>query len=102
MLEQNISDFVSMDSKKIFDTFNLTYDFIETDIQTWPEDVNFQECKRFFQNLSVVNDVAERGVALIEEYNKCLTKNEDDLQYLLLVINNHRKSFPKCNKQNLA
>lgn len=57
--------------------------------------------ERFFNHLAVVNDVAERGVALIEEYNKCLTKNEEQLQYLLLVISEYRKKYPNCNKKTL-
>lgn len=64
-------------------------------------DESYQENVAFFKRLSVVNDVAERGVALIEEYNKCLTKNEEQLQYLLQVVKNHRQKYPNCNKINL-
>jgi len=46
----------------------------------------------------VVNDCAERGVALIQSYNNALTKNEDEKQYLLQLVSDHRKKYPKPNK----
>ena len=50
----------------------------------------------------VINDRAERGVALVQDYNKKLTKNEDQLQFLLQVVKEHRRQFPDCTKRNLA
>jgi len=37
----------------------------------------------------VVNDQAERGVALIEEFSVHLTKDEEQLQFLPQVIQEH-------------
>ena len=51
--------------------------------------------------LKVVNDTAERGVALIQEYNKTLTKDERDLQFLLQVVADHRQLYPVANKTDL-
>ncbi|CAD6231335.1 GSCOCG00012218001-RA-CDS [Cotesia congregata] len=75
LLEKDISDFISVESLTIFKEFDLPYDFIDEDISNWSNNDSFQECKEFFGKLAVVNDVAERGVSLIEDYNKCLTKN---------------------------
>lgn len=36
-------------------------------------------------NLTVVYDPAERGVKLIEDYNKHSTKDEEDLEFVLQV-----------------
>lgn len=85
-----------------FQIFDLPTDFVDKNIESWTQDESYQENLVFFKRLSVVNDVAERGVALIEEYNKCLTKNEEQLQYLLQVFKNHRQKFPNCNKKNLV
>lgn len=52
--------------------------------------------------LAVVNDRAERGVALIQEFNKRLTKNEDQLQFLLQVVSEHRRQFPSCVKHQIV
>ena len=50
--------------------------------------------KKTILNLKVANDNAERGVALIETYNCLLTKDEEQKQYLLQVVQNHRDRFP--------
>jgi len=50
----------------------------------------------------VVNDVAERNVKLIEEYNTILTKDEDQKQYLLQVVNEYRKKYPDSKKSTLS
>ncbi|GBP18811.1 hypothetical protein EVAR_93239_1 [Eumeta japonica] len=67
----------------MFELFDLSYDFLDEDVSLWPENQNFLENLEYFKKLQVVNDVAERGVALIEQYNRCLTKDEEQLQYLL-------------------
>lgn len=56
---------------------------------------------KIFTDLKVVNDIAERALALIEQYNDSLTKNEEQKQYLLQVVQKHRKAFPNCHKKNL-
>ncbi|CAH1115491.1 unnamed protein product [Psylliodes chrysocephalus] len=71
-----MSDFVSKLSLKLFDKFDLPYDFLDEDVLIWPDNESYQENLEFFEKLKVVNDVAGHGVALVEEYNRCLTKDE--------------------------
>jgi len=47
----------------------------------------------------VVNDQAERGVALIEEFTGHLTKDEEQLQFLLQVVQEHRRAYPNAQKK---
>ena len=49
----------------------------------------------------VVSDQAERGVALIEEFSGHLTKDEDQLQFLLQVVQEHRRAYPNVLKKTL-
>lgn len=51
--------------------------------------------------MRVVNDIAERGVALMEEYNKLHTNNEEQKQYLLLLVKDYRQKYPDSNKSTL-
>jgi exopolyphosphatase/pppGpp-phosphohydrolase len=48
-----------------------------------------------------VNDCAERGVKLIEDFN-LTTTDETQKQYLLQVVEAHRKTFHKCNLKELG
>ena len=76
----------------------MPYDFLDINIDLWPTDDSYKENKEFFTQLKVVNDVAERGIALVNQYNQCLTKNEEQFQFLLQVVKEHRKNYPNCNK----
>jgi len=48
--------------------------------------------------MKMVNDSAERGIALIEKYNECLTKNKEQKQYLLRFVQRHRQLYPTSSK----
>ena len=52
--------------------------------------------------LKVVNDLAERGIALIEEYNSLFTKDEEQKQYLLQIVQDNRSRFPDARKSTLT
>ena len=52
-------------------------------------------------NLKVVNDTAERGVKLIQDYNSIITNDEDQKQYLLQVVQQHRRNFPDASKKGI-
>lgn len=94
----DLSDFATKKSFILFEQFELSYNFIGSHPDSWITDENYQDCQMMFRSLKVVNDAAERGVALIEEFNGTLTKNEDQLQYLLQVVQDHRKKYPSCAK----
>ncbi|XP_044593840.1 uncharacterized protein LOC123271521 [Cotesia glomerata] len=100
LTQKSLSDFVSKKSLNLFKIFDLPYDFLDKDIESWPTNDSYIENKEYFNQLKVVNDSAERAVALVSEYNQCLTKNEDQFQYLLQVIKEHRKKYPNCNRGN--
>jgi len=51
--------------------------------------------------MKVVNDIAERGVALMEEYNKLHTNNEEQKQFFLLLIKKFRQKYPNSKKSTL-
>ena len=50
----------------------------------------------------VVNDTAERGVKLIQDFNSYLTKDEEQRQFLLQVVSECRKIFPDYSKATLS
>lgn len=51
----------------------------------WGENEQYKRGQEIIGSLQVVNDTAERGVKLIQEFNSRITKNEDQKQYLLQV-----------------
>ncbi|GBP51846.1 hypothetical protein EVAR_88551_1 [Eumeta japonica] len=49
----------------------------------WEEDEDYKASREIVRSMRVVNDIAERGVALIEEFNKIITSDEEQKQFLL-------------------
>ncbi|GBP11189.1 hypothetical protein EVAR_6014_1 [Eumeta japonica] len=43
----------------------------------WEEDEDYKASREIVRSMRVVNDIAERGVALIEEFNKIITSDEE-------------------------
>ena len=54
------------------------------------------------RGLNVTNDAAERGVALIQSFNRSITTNEERKQFLLQIVKEHRRSLPNSNKSKLV
>lgn len=95
---KTVADFVTSASGHIFEAFNIDTDFLVKDPSEWEEDPSFQSSKKALHGIAVVNDFAERGVALIQDYNQILTKDEQQRQYLLQVVEWHRRQFPEAKK----
>ena len=51
--------------------------------------------------LKVVNDTVERGDALNQAHSGSLTRDEEQLQYLLQVVAAHRQAVPQPTKRYL-
>lgn len=95
-------DFVTHNTKKLFEALQIPMDFLLLHPSTWEEDEGFLAGKRKLQQLKVVNDAAERGVALIQSFNAVLTNQEDQKQYLLQLVEKHRKDYPDSNKATIV
>lgn len=48
-----------------------------------------------------MNDTAERGVKLMQDYNNILSRSEEQKQYILQIVKDYRLRFPNCNKETL-
>jgi len=75
--------------------------FLQKDPSSWITDKVYQEMNTRVQNLAVVNDCAERAVALIQAYNHSMTKDEVQKQYLVRVVALHRKQIKDFKKATL-
>ena len=67
----------------------------------WSDDSEYMKFNEFVSGLNVTNDLAERGVKLIEDFINTSTKNEEQLQALMQVVEAHRRQYPDCKKSTL-
>ncbi|KAK0051716.1 DNA repair protein RAD51 3 [Biomphalaria pfeifferi] len=98
---KGLEQFCTANSMTMFRLLQLQTSFMSKDPSEWDEDETYQCALRTVKGLAVVNDRAERGVALIQDYNKKLTKDEEQLQFMLHVVSEHRQLFPDCSKSGL-
>lgn len=98
---KELKDFVDCRTRKFFDRFKLSVDFLKLDPSTWQENEKYKENLEIVRKLKSVNDVAERGVKLIEEYNEKLTKDEKERQRIIQIVADHRQQFPDVKKETL-
>jgi len=90
----------------IFDVLSLNgkmkaQNFLSKDPAEWNDDPSYQELKTAASKMKFVNDSAERAIALMTRYNSSLTKNEEQKQYLIRLVERHRKQYPTCAKSTL-
>ena len=72
-----------------------------TDPKTWEEIAEFRYTKAIVKSVKVINDTAERSVALMSTFNQSITKIESEMQKLIQVVEDNRKRIPDCHKSIL-
>lgn len=97
-LTKALHDFVTTTTRRFFQVLGLSEDFLQLEPSAWNSDEAYIKNQKIAQSVAVVNDLAERGVALMQEFNSSITRNEEQKQYLLQVIENHRTKFPAPTK----
>jgi hypothetical protein len=96
-----VYEFVSPETVNFFSRFKISADFIHFHPDSWKEREDYKKGIYILTELSVINDVAVRGVKLIQEYNSILTKGENQKQFLPQVVNDYTTNYPDCKKNTL-
>jgi hypothetical protein len=90
---KGLHDFVTKSTMRFFKILDLSEDFLEQDPSEWEKEASYQRSRETVHSMKVINDLAERGVALIQEFNSSITRSEEQKQYLLQVVEGHRNAF---------
>ncbi|XP_050521710.1 uncharacterized protein LOC126894618 [Daktulosphaira vitifoliae] len=109
ILNENLEDFICGKSMQFFKRFNIDTSFLIIDPSLWSTDEHFKISililisifNNLINSINVVNDIAERGVKLMEEFNTKIANDEKQKQYLLQVVNDYRSKYPDFKKSIL-
>ena len=74
---KSLEDFVSSNTLNFFSITGISSGFLKKKVEDWEDDAEYQKSRQLVRCMRVVNDIAERGVALMDEYNKIHTNNEE-------------------------
>ncbi|KAG7170893.1 hypothetical protein Hamer_G012461 [Homarus americanus] len=67
----------------------------------WEKNEEFMKLKDFSRSLKVTNDVAERGIKLMQDFIGSVTKDEQQLQDVMQLVEKHRKQMSGFSKSVL-
>jgi hypothetical protein len=94
-------DFVFSNTLRFLSATGVPSEFLEKNVEIWEEDEVYKRSRYIFRAMRVVNNIAERGVSMMEEYNKLHTTNEEQKQYFLLLVKQYRQKYPDTKKCTL-
>ena len=83
---------------QFFETLGLSSSFLDEDLECWEDLTDFQVAKDCLKAFRAVNDIAERTIKLMEDFNALMTVDEEQKQFLLQVVANHWQQLPKSTK----
>ena len=58
--------------------------------------------EKFVVRIKVTNDIAERGIKLLEDFKDVLTEDSEQRNIVMHCVENIRKRFPDLKKQILC
>ncbi|KAG0727887.1 hypothetical protein GWK47_033694 [Chionoecetes opilio] len=96
----SLSSFVTSKTQSFFQKLDSDEGFLAKDPALWEEDDRFKDARKRALGLRVVNDAAERGIALVQRYLGS-TKSAAQEKYLLQLVHHHRKLVGREKKEDL-
>ena len=85
----------------IFDKFGFSKEWLRKPVEEWKSSPDYLELEDFLRNLLVTNDSAERGIKLVSDYAMCLTKDSEERQKILQVVEEHQSQYKDVNKKTI-
>ena len=96
-----LMDLVGEKSYLLFTLLGVGTDWLSKNPVEWEDDLDYLKAKTFCRTVKTVNDCAERGVKMITEYSKILTKDEKARDGLLQGVELNRKNYPDFSIKSL-
>lgn len=99
--EMQLHNFINFNTKEFFNILfaNSSTNFLDQDPEKWYSDADYLHAEKVVKNLQIVNDIAERGIAIVTKYNEILTHDEMELQNIIQIVENHRENLPFISKK---
>ena len=83
----------------MFDRLKIDDSFLHECPTLWSNNASFQEARTKVSTLRAVNDTAERAVKLMQDFHGLITVEEEQQQFVLRCVQEHRKIHPDWKKQ---
>lgn len=95
-----LGDLSTTKTMDFFDILGICTDFFKVPVSRWANRDDYNLGKKIATHLRVVNEHAERGVKLMQDYNRKITQKESSFQDLLVNVHTFRQSLPDKKKKS--
>lgn len=100
---KTLSDLIGVQSTPALRNLNVNIEFVFLlEPEEWAASDDYKKAKSVVDDMKVVNDVAERSMALIIDFNGTLTRKEPQKQLALQVVEENRNQIKGWKKETLA
>ncbi|GBM85416.1 hypothetical protein AVEN_114591-1 [Araneus ventricosus] len=96
-----LSSLIGPKSWFLFHSMGIGAEWLGKPVSEWYNDPNYQEAETYVRHVKVVNDLSERDVKLMQDFSTSVTNDETQKQFLLQVVDYHRKQTPNFQKETL-
>ena len=94
-------DLVGENSHFLFHLLGVDSGWLSAEVSLWEENQDYMTMKEFVTTVKVVNDPAERGVKLCQDFLTLLSRQSDVHGDILQVVEQHRTNVHGRNKGEL-
>ena len=102
-MNQNVkvSSLIGKNSRLLFDLLKVNTKWLSLYPDEWSKNYEFNYISGILKDLKVVNDLVERSVKLVTDFNQILTWDKNHKQCLFKVVEQHRRNIPKFDKASM-
>ena len=95
--QASLTQMLGPGSLSFFTIIDCSHEFLNVAANQWEDNNEYLEMKKIVENIQVVNEAAERGVKLCNDFLG-VTKSENRFQDVLQVVESSRKRIPNQRK----
>ena len=96
---KSLVNYIGPRSTTLFSILGISHKFLgDPDWRQYPEYIKIEMA---LKNLTPINESCERALALATKFNGHITRDEEQYQNLVLVVEAHRKKFSIMKKSDL-
>ena len=96
---KSLVDYIGIRSTTLFSTLGISHKFLGD--PGWRQYPEYIKIEMALKNLMPINDSCERALALATKFDRHISRDEEQYQNLVLVVEAHRKKFSIMKKSDL-
>jgi hypothetical protein len=96
-----VPSLIGRNSWLLFNRLQSNTNWFQLPPEQWASDSDYQAIDMFVRHVHVVNDLSERSIKLITDFASTITHDENQRQFLLQCVEQHRRTVSDFRKESL-